>query len=240
MIKKNIPNFLTLTNLAAGFSAIVLIYLGDLNWVFLCLAVSLVADLLDGYTARLFKVSGPLGVQLDSLADLVSFGVMPALFVFAVMDEKFLNDTEMLLLATSCIFYVLCACWRLAKFNITESKKNDFTGLPSPASGLLMLSFGLLYLEAISWLPDPAITGILLTTILGILMISTIQFLSLKFSPGGFKANFYRYLTILSFPIPLLIMGYQGAFVSMLVYLLLSILSNFFPSKTKNHAHPTA
>ncbi len=229
MLKKNIPNFLTLINLGAGVSAILLIYSNELNWVFLCIGISLVADLLDGLVARLLNVAGPMGVQLDSLADLVSFGVMPAFFLFVLIQPAMDSQLAVILLASASVIYTMCACWRLAKFNITEHKGNDFSGLPSPAAGLFVLSYGLLILGGTPTDFNLYIPGIPLLFIIGLLMVSSIRFLSLKFSSAGHKANLYRYLIIALSPIPLIILGFSGVFISMALYLILSIVANFFP-----------
>ncbi|TVQ47856.1 MAG: hypothetical protein EA362_06100 [Saprospirales bacterium] len=234
MFKRNIPNYLTLINLGAGVGAIFLIYTGELNWVFLCVGISLVADLLDGLIARLLKVSGPMGVQLDSLADLVSFGVMPAFFLFALIEPLLDSSSVIFAHAFAAIFYVMCACWRLAKFNITESKGNDFNGLPSPAAGLFILSYSLLILSGIPTDLDLKILTIPLLLIIGFLMVSNIGFISLKFNPKVHKANFYRYLLIGLTPLPLFIIGISGVFISMVFYLFLSIVANFFPISDKD------
>lgn len=226
---KNIPNYLTIVNLASGVSALLLIFKGEFHWVFICLLISLVADLLDGLMARLLNATGPLGVQLDSLADLVSFGVMPAVFLFAILDNQGLSPTETYAIAAASLFYAASAAWRLAKFNITEDTKGDFFGLPSPAAGLFLMSYSYLMISESVWPFDHVFSGPILAVALGIFMLLSVRFASLKFSSAGHLSNLYRYAIILLCPLPILFWGLSAAFYSIVIYFIISILSNFFP-----------
>lgn len=134
-IRSHIPNALTTINVASGFLAIYLLYSGLLWGVICCIALSLTADVLDGWAARKLGVAGPLGVQLDSLADMVSFGVLPGSIMIFLMGwegpglEKLLGLASGILITTS-------AFWRLAKFNLDTRQSKGFLGLPTPAMTL--------------------------------------------------------------------------------------------------------
>nr|MBS0036940.1 CDP-alcohol phosphatidyltransferase family protein [Saprospiraceae bacterium] len=231
--KAQIPNLLTLTNLASGFIGIVLILENLPEWAFLCLFVCLVADVLDGLTARLLRVSGELGAQLDSLADLVSFGALPSLLFYHTATAT-ASDHQIILIGV-CAIYVCCAAYRLGRFNVSPGSSNHFEGLPSPAAGLAVfslclpflypeLSSGILYWELGLWtLP--------LILFLGFLMVSRITFISLKFSSYQWKKALPQYLVLIAFPACIVIFGLPGIAVGILGYLVISItfhLLNFY------------
>lgn len=125
-----IPNALTLGNLLCGVLSVML---GELELALLFMAASLFFDLLDGWSARWLGATSKIGLQLDSLADLVSFAVVPSWFIFQLYQE---NLEDIGLLAG---LIPLAAAWRLARFNI-ENTGNEFKGLPSPAAGIFLMS----------------------------------------------------------------------------------------------------
>lgn len=149
-IRTHIPNALTTINVASGFLAIYLLYNGFLWGVICCIAVSLIADVLDGWAARKLGVAGPLGIQLDSLADMVTFGVLPgSIMMFLIgmegpWSERFMGFASGILITTS-------AFWRLAKFNLDSRQSSGFLGLPTPAMTLYVAGL----LIARIWTPDP-------------------------------------------------------------------------------------
>ncbi|HKK87878.1 MAG TPA: CDP-alcohol phosphatidyltransferase family protein [Saprospiraceae bacterium] len=125
-----VPNALTLGNLLCG---VISLMLGQMEWALIFTAASLFLDLLDGWAARWLGATSDIGLQLDSLADLVSFAVVPAWFVYHLYQGPF-GDMALL---TGLI--PLAAAWRLARFN-TENSNNEFSGLPSPAAGMFLMS----------------------------------------------------------------------------------------------------
>ncbi len=185
---------LTLANLVCGVLAtIAIIGERDYKSAFLFVIIAAVFDFFDGFAARMLKQSSPLGGELDSLSDVVSFGVAPAL----VMMALFADGTKM----------IECDCWakygyyipliiamlsslRLAKFNIDEEQSCEFIGLPTPACALFCVSLGLLYSDGVALSAEMiAIVSVLLA----LLLISPIKMFALKFKGFGWRGNEVRY-----------------------------------------------
>ncbi|MBY0487388.1 MAG: CDP-diacylglycerol--serine O-phosphatidyltransferase, partial [Flavobacteriaceae bacterium] len=141
-IKKHIPNFLTLLNLFCGCIAVVFIAENkfDIAFYFVCLGIFF--DFFDGFFARKFGVAGPLGVQLDSLADMVTSGVAPGFVMFKILMQN--NYDSCIYLPYLGFIITLGACYRLANFNIDTRQSDSFIGLPTPANALFIMSFPLL------------------------------------------------------------------------------------------------
>ncbi|NBU82354.1 MAG: phosphatidylserine synthase, partial [Flavobacteriaceae bacterium] len=150
-IKAQIPNLFTMLNLFCGCVALVMVSDNkfDLAFYFVCLGIFF--DFFDGFFARKFNVAGPLGVQLDSLADMITSGVVPGYVMYKMLYEiEFLGViSEYHKFNSNVIFYIpfigfiitLGACYRLAKFNIDERQSDSFIGLPTPANALFITSF---------------------------------------------------------------------------------------------------
>jgi CDP-diacylglycerol---serine O-phosphatidyltransferase len=173
---------LTSINLISGFAGIFYLYQGRLIEVFCCIIIAMTADLLDGWVARLLKVDGPLGVQLDSLADIVSFGALPAsIFVFFGQQSSQPFGFEICFISGALL--LASAAYRLAKFNIDTRQISGFIGLPTPAmaayvTGLLVFHYATGN-ASLSFLTDPM--GILIQSLaLSYLMHAPVGFLSVK------------------------------------------------------------
>lgn len=218
---KQIPNLFTLLNLCCGFIAIIMILqTGEtivsfqegawqiilperIWWASVCLGTAALIDFLDGFVARLFKATSEMGKQLDSLADVVSFGVAPGLILYQLLRISFAQDadgmdTSIVWLLPS-MFFPMAAAWRLARFNIDPVQREGFEGVPTPAAGLLIASFPLLLLYnefniQTVLLNKWVLYGICLLT--SWLMISGLPLLNLKFKSAGFAANKSRYILI--------------------------------------------
>lgn len=191
-----IPNLLTLANLlcGTGAAAAVLAY-GDLQLAFWLLVAAALFDFFDGFAARLLKQSSPIGIQLDSLADMVSSGVTPAFILLTLAQQA----PTLGVIAGEHPFWpwlvlVLTACsaLRLAKFNIDDSQHTEFCGLPTPAAGLLCASLGLLHADGLLTLPLEGI--LLLAFVVAGLLISPVRMFSLKFQGFGWGQNRLRYV----------------------------------------------
>jgi len=217
---KQIPNLFTLLNLVFGCIAIILIlqtgqslvYIdrdGFTSWELperialgsLFIFAAGMVDFLDGFVARLFKASSEMGKQLDSLADVVSFGVAPGLILYQMLRISFAKEPDGLDVSVAALlpaFLVPCAAaWRLAKFNIDQSQQFSFKGIPTPAAGITIAALPLIvYYQQFNlqevlfnkWL----IYGIIL--LLGYLMVSNLPLLSLKFKDSSLKNNMPKYL----------------------------------------------
>lgn len=133
-----LPNILTLINLVLGALGVILLAGGQVDYALFAMAGCLLADVLDGATARWLKVSGPLGVQLDSLADLVSFGMLPAMMLFR-MPSPMRDSSFGLILSTGCaLLLVASTALRLARFNIDDRPRQFFYGLATPAGAIFI------------------------------------------------------------------------------------------------------
>lgn len=224
---KHIPNFMTLLNLLAGCMAIVSVSNGSLSYASWWLILALVLDLLDGALARLLHAASALGKQLDSLADVVSFGVAPGYMMYTLLDG-FSENTYLPYLA---FLLPLFAAIRLARFNIDPSQEKDFRGLPVPAAALMVLSIPMALnckLGGIPWLNEiyssPA--GLIaIVAILSALMVSPLRLFSLKISSIYWKHNRARYI-LLAFAIVLFLMYRFASVIFILIaYILLSLFN---------------
>lgn len=219
---KQIPNLFTLLNLIFGCIAVVCIlqtgetivqldpygasqvFLPErLWWGALAIFAAAVIDFLDGFLARLMKASSEMGKQLDSLSDVVSFGVAPGMILYQLLRIGFAQgehglDVSFLALLPAFIFTGAVA-WRLAKFNLSTNQTNSFQGVPSPAAGLVVASFPLIIfyqyfgIEALFINPWFLYAVILL---LSYLMLSPRRFLALKFSDFSFRHNQRKYFLL--------------------------------------------
>lgn len=211
---KQIPNIFTLLNLVFGCIAIILILqpgetitaVNQGNLVinlpeklvyaaYFIFAAGLV-DFLDGFLARLMKASSEMGKQLDSLSDVVTFGVAPAMIMYQLLRMSYLKeesalDTSILYLLPA-LLIACCAAWRLAKFNIDERQSISFRGVPTPITGFMVASLPLIVWYN-SWnLATVVINHWVLysiTLLISYLMVSDIPIMSLKFKKKGFKSN---------------------------------------------------
>jgi len=187
-----IPNLLTLMNLLCGAMAVRSAWmLGDLTGAFCWILAAAVFDFFDGFVARLLKSDSAIGVQLDSLADDISFGFAPAAVLYALYLRMpatgWIGDKTGLLVFAFSAFAAL----RLAKFNVDDTQHTEFCGLPTPAATLLCTSIGMLA-ELRGWIV-PREWVLVLAVVVSLLMISPIRMFSLKFSGFGWKGNELRY-----------------------------------------------
>lgn len=213
-IKAIIPNLFTLGNLLCGsYVALDVARNGHVNSAVILLFVAGLLDLLDGAVARALKVSGEMGKQLDSLADVVSFGLAPSVIVFSMLEVSLPYNLQWMKYLA--FLNVACAAWRLAKFNISSDQTTDFTGMPSPANGLFWASIALLLWNmdsAAAMVPSSSamVYTLVLLLLTSYLMVSPIKMFSFKFKPGGFQANKFPFLfigMIVALPIILLLSG---------------------------------
>ena len=196
-----IPNCITLINLLCGIGAIVsaLVY-RDLQFAFLFIVASAVADFCDGFAARLLKQYSAVGVQLDSLADMVSFGVAPAIAMTVIcQDMPSAFGVEGVWKSVLCYIPLIVAALsalRLAKFNIDETQKEEFEGLPTPASAILLVSIAALCQKDalvfdVEWL-------VLISVLVAAMLISPVRMFSFKFKSARWSDNKVRYIFIAS------------------------------------------
>ena len=194
-----IPNMLTLGNLLCGSAAVVALLLhSDYELAFCLIIASAVCDFFDGFTARLLKSSSPLGVQLDSLADMVSFGLVPSMALFCVYDAlpQMLNIADNVAEMMRYLTFIIVAfsALRLAKFNIDDTQHAEFCGLPTPANGLFCLSLAMLMSAGEIVLSKEVI--VIISIVMAYLLISPVRMFALKFKGYGLRGNEVRYAFI--------------------------------------------
>lgn len=219
---------ITCMNIAAGVMAIICASKGDrqlwgteaYNWAFIFIGIAAVADFLDGFMARLLHAYSNLGKELDSLCDLVSFGVAPAMIMFYCLDT--LNSVEWVRWLV--ILIPVCGAIRLAKFNIDTRQTTSFIGLPIPANAIFWIGYaaicyaGTQFLTEWYWLA-------LIIVVESWLMISPVRLFSLKFKTWGWKGNQWRWLLIITAPVLVFCMGVPGLMWLIVAYVLYGVFA---------------
>lgn len=233
MIKRHIPNTVTLSNLLCGCLALISIFTNQVQMVPFFIAISLLADYFDGLLARLLKVNSPMGRELDSLADMVSFGVVPGAMLFYLINEskgiEIVNFHDLSTLVGLIGFIVtLFSCIRLAKFNLDTRQTEGFVGLNTPACtifvlGLLLIALGDLYGMKSTILNEVFLYSV--SCILAYLLIAEIPMFSFKFKSLELKGNKIRVSFILVIILCFCIFKF-GAALSFIIlcYVLISIV----------------
>ena len=217
-MKKHIPNILTLANLFTGCVGIVYVFENNLAYAAYAIWIAAVFDFLDGFSARLLKVSSPIGKELDSLADMVTFGALPAFILF-----KMMAGTSYELAAYIAFALALFSALRLAKFNVDTRQSNTFIGMPTPAAAFFVSGLPFWqtqYPELMSWQ-----IIMIITVILSLLLVSPIKMLALKFTEYSVKNNWPRYIVLLLSLIAFVFLGSKSLPIIIGLYLIISILS---------------
>ncbi|UJP63311.1 CDP-diacylglycerol--serine O-phosphatidyltransferase [Mongoliitalea daihaiensis] len=220
--KQHIPNSLTSLNLFSGMVGIYFAFQGDLTFAAYCIFLAAVFDFLDGFAARLLKVSSEIGKQLDSLADLVTFGVLPAFILFQLIEQ---NTSNTILPFIAFIIGVFSAV-RLAKFNIDERQSDRFIGVPTPANALfistlpfLMDKFG----NSVAFLEN-AYVLVCLALICSFLLVAELPLIALKFKTKQWKGNEFRFILIILGATLILSLGWAGIPLLIITYIVLSVV----------------
>ena len=225
-IKKHIPNTITCCNLFSGCVACVMAFRCNFELAMAFIVLGAVFDFFDGMVARLLRVSSPMGVQIDSLADDITFGIAPATIVFSYMQNRllypaYLEDIVWLLPYAAFLIAVFSA-YRLAKFNIDTRQTNTFIGLPTPANALFWSS---LITGGGAWLNDLNAGWVLLLGLIALFsyfLVSEIPMFSLKFKNLSWRSNRIRYIFLLCC-LPMLLLGFLAPVAIISWYLLLSV-----------------
>ena len=225
-IVKNIPNSITCLNLLSGCFACLFAFKGDYDMVALCIGLSALFDFLDGMAARLLHAYSPLGKELDSLADLISFGLAPGLMVLYFMKCDCLFhglDDYRSWWAFSALLIPVFSALRLAKFNIDTRQATSFIGLPVPANALFWIGICQAGLQASEKVCGYAI--VCLVVIFSLLLVSELPMFSLKFTNLKLKENYLRYLILVAAVIFLIFFGLAGLAATIGLYIILSLLT---------------
>ncbi|MWB94535.1 phosphatidylserine synthase [Flavobacterium sp. GA093] len=238
-IKKHIPNVITLINLFCGCIAVVFVSKNQFEMAFLFVCLGIFFDFFDGFFARLFNVAGPLGLQLDSLADMVTSGVVPGFVMFKMMQESsiFMYEGYFQFFPYLGFIITLGSCLRLAKFNIDTRQTDSFIGLPTPANALFILSLplvlqnysreSLLVLEILTekWVL------LVITLCSAYILNAEIPLFSLKIKKFSLKENALQLGFLLTSLVLLLLLQYLAIPLIIIFYVLLSVANNMFSKK---------
>lgn len=245
---KQIPNFITSLNIICGSIAILFAVSGDLIYASLFVFLGIFFDFFDGLAARLLNAQSEVGLQLDSLADVITSGVAPGIVMFQLLNLAFVGRMQTMTEVFSSdgwnvgminylplfgLLLVVGAAYRLAKFNVDTRQTTGFIGLPTPANALLILSLPLILEYQFSDLAESIILNrwvLIGITVLGcFLMNAEIPLFALKFKTWDFKSNAMRYIFILLCVILLVWLQFLAIPIIILLYILLSVFNNKEP-----------
>lgn len=256
-IKKNIPNAITCGNLLCGCLAIVKCFEGDLVWAAYLVGIATILDFLDGFVARLLKVTSPIGKDLDSLADMVTFGVVPGMIMFKMIQSCYINEfndnisfgslwtgnyKDAQLSYLSFLIPIFSAI-RLAIFNNDTRQSNSFIGLPTPANAILICSLPLFVNTKTEGLWGcfgyPFYQELIMNQwflclssfILSLLLIAPIPLFALKFKNISWTDNKIRFVFLVLSVVLLAVFQFIGIPLVIILYILMSIVNNIFFKK---------
>ena len=237
-MKRHIPNAFTATNLFFGMIALVFVLTDNLTGAAIAVSISLIMDFFDGFVARALNVHGPMGKELDSLADMVTFGAVPGMIMAKLIMEstggsfppaeiQFSNGFPWFLIG---FLVTVFSALRLAKFNLDERQSDAFYGVPTPAMTILIFSFWMIT----AWSPDFFLGKflsnqwvlIIVSLIASWLLVADVRLLALKFKNFSVKDNLFRFILIASSIILIAIFQYIAIPFVILLYLLLSLIDN--------------
>lgn len=241
-LKKHIPNAITCGNLLCGCLAIIQIFEGNMVWASYLVGFAAVLDFFDGFAARLLKVSSPVGKDLDSLADMVTFGAVPGLMMHRMLDMGYLVNHQAFQLIAEFkwlmflpLLITIFSAVRLAKFNNDTRQSESFIGLPTPANAIFICSIPLI----VNWDTHFDLRGdviihflihpytiLILSVVLSYLLVAELPLFSLKFKSFGWKGNEIRFVFLALSLASLIAFQYLGLPLIIVLYLLLSVVSN--------------
>lgn len=246
-MKKHIPNAITLLNLLSGLIALVYAFDDNIHMAFLWVCIGIFFDYWDGFVARILNVKSEMGLQLDSLADMVTSGVVPGLVVYKMLAN--IQENQEIYNLTPETYYMgivpylgfiitLGAAYRLAKFNIDTRQTDSFIGLPTPGNALFILSIPMIISttnseEIITLLSNPYLL-VVISILSAIIMNAELPLFSLKIKPNNLGAYKLQIGFMLLSLVLLITLLYLAIPIIILVYILLSIIMNITKKQTAN------
>ena len=242
MFKKQIPNSITALNLLSGIFAIIATFEGTLLWAGFFIALGAFFDFFDGLAARLLNVKSDMGKEMDSLADMVTFGVAPGFIVYQLMLQSD-NLPSWVLFdhnAASFLAFIIpvFAAFRLAKFNIDTRQTASFIGLPSPANALFFASLPFI-LSATYSIDFPVFQSwisnywflLIMAFLISVLMVAELPLFALKFTNLSWRDNAFRFVFLSIAIVLLILLQFAALPIIILLYIALSIIQNKFSIK---------
>jgi CDP-diacylglycerol---serine O-phosphatidyltransferase len=254
-LKRNIPNAITCGNLFCGCLAIVKAFEGDLVWAAYLVGIAAVLDFFDGFAARLLKATSPIGKDLDSLADMVTFGVVPGIVMFQILIISLRtsnpdgDDQSRQWVKYLAFLIPVFSAIRLAKFNNDTRQTESFIGLPTPANAIFFCSLPLVlkqisdevassanpFAMLVEMASDPVLAILhsvwfllILTVCFSLLLVAPLPLFSLKFKSFGWKGNEIRYIFLILSVAMVSFLQFKGSPLVIVLYLVMSAAQNLF------------
>ena len=228
MIRRNIPNALTCANLLCGCIGVVEAFHNNLVISCILIGAALIFDFFDGFLARLLKVSSAIGKDLDSLADMVTFGLLPAIIVYQLLMQS-IPDLLGIWKAYPAFIIAIFSALRLAKFNNDPRQSDSFIGLPTPANAMLIASLPVILLTEDPFWKDIIVNTtnlLILSVVMSFMLVMEMPLIALKFKHFGWKGNEFRFLLIASTVILILTLKILAVPAIIILYILLSVVDN--------------
>ena len=232
MLKQNLPNVLTLSNLLCGCLAIQQLLAGNSEWVPWLIILAGIFDFFDGLLARALKVSSPIGKDLDSLADMLTFGVLPSFMAFRLIAEASISGLQpgeevsnffLSFPASLALFIAVLSAFRLAKFNHDTRQTSSFIGMPTPANALFWLGLFVGFHSGFFPMPNAWVMASI-ALFSAVVLVVEVPMFSFKLKSIGWKGNEYQ-LILLILSVPLFLWIKLAAFAPcILLYFLLSLI----------------
>ena len=228
-IKNNLANAFTLANLFSGSIGVIHLLAGNYQITVLCIILSLVLDFFDGFIARALKSNSNLGAQLDSLADMVSFGLLPGLVIYKALEpfgNQFLGTDLPFEIKYLALVITLFSCLRLAIFNLDDEQTYYFKGLNTPSNTILIFGLYFAFLESGSFssLFENSLLLILFTVISSWLLVSPIKMIAMKFKSKKLEDNYPKIALLIGAILILIIFKTVGIPLVILYYMVISLV----------------
>ena len=234
-IKKHIPNLITLLNLFSGCIALVYASQENFEMAFFFVCLGIFFDFFDGFFARLFNVSSPLGLQLDSLADMVTSGVVPGFVMFKMLTNSVSSNPSLIYLPYLGFIITLGSCYRLANFNIDTRQTDSFIGLPTPANAIFILSLPLILKNSDSLLMLEMLTNywilLMISIVSAYILNAEIPLFALKIKKFNLKDNALQLFFLLISLLLLVFLKFEGVALVIFFYVILSVIMNLITGK---------
>ncbi|OJV16551.1 MAG: CDP-diacylglycerol--serine O-phosphatidyltransferase [Dyadobacter sp. 50-39] len=228
MIRRNIPNALTCGNLLCGCIGVVEAFHNNLLLSCILIGIALIFDFLDGFIARLLKATSPIGRDLDSLADMVTFGLLPAIILYQLLMQS-IPDLFGIWKAYPAFIIAVFSAIRLAKFNNDPRQSDSFIGIPTPANAMLIASLPLIvHTESDFWKDIIINTNnlLILSAIMSYALVMELPLIALKFKQFSWKGNEARFILIGVTLVLLATLKFLAIPAILIVYVLLSVAAN--------------
>nr|WP_294794857.1 CDP-alcohol phosphatidyltransferase family protein [uncultured Mucilaginibacter sp.] len=225
-VRKHLPNFITCANLFSGCVGIVLAFQGEMIFAAYALFLAAIFDFFGGFASRVLQSFSGIGKDLDSLADMVSFGVLPSVILYQLFLQAPQIDKVSTYLNFSAFLIPVFSALRLAKFNTDTRQAEIFIGLPTPANAILIASFPLIlqqYPSLSRYILNPYGLTVFIIVMCALLVME-MPLMSLKFKNRDFNRNIYRYLLLLFSAILILFFKFVAVPVVIFIYITLSII----------------